>query len=486
MTGNYGTVIIGADGSYTYTPGPNAQTLAAGTTATDGFTYGVSDAHGATATAGLTITVTGVNDNPVAVADEYTTPEDTPLVITAPGLLANDSDIDGDTIKSVVWVNPTNGTVSIANDGSFVYTPNPDFNGIDSFYYAANDGGQGGVSTPTLVTINVTPVNDNPIANPDAFTVGEDDVLTGSPNAYLVQPNDTDPDGDSLTAVSFQQPTNGGAVVDNGDGTWTYTPGANAQALNNGQSLVDTFEYTISDGNGGTAVGTVSVTVLGADDATTAIPDLNFENGSLVGWNTGTGAAYFTGPQTYVGSAGTYVSTPNGSGAAILSPIGSQSFADSAAMLGLSAIEQQEIVSASPSSPTNAAWMSHAVHLQAGTTYTMAWNFVSTDYTPFGDGSITTLVYQGSGPTPTVTINDADQNYALLGYTTSPGNYSTGDYASTGWQTATYEVSQTGDYLLGFAVFNGGDMTLAPQLLVDDSPGTTLLDGQPYALTPEA
>ena len=149
------------------------------------------------------------------------------------------------------------------------------------------------------------------------------------------------------------------------------------------------------------------------------------------------------------------------------------------------ASEQQEIAAATPQSETNAAWMTRTVHLEADAVYTVSWNFISGDYPPYDDGSITTLVYQGAGPAPTVLINNDPKNYALLGFTTAPGNYSTGTYGSTGWQTATYQVSQTGDYLIGFAVYNGSDELNTPRLLVDDQPGTTLRDGQLYTLPTE-
>lgn len=132
----------------------------------------------------------------------------------------------------------------------------------------------------------------------------------------------------------------------------------------------------------------------------------------------------------------------------------------------------------------DAAWISKVVHLEAGTVYTMSWNYVGTDYEPYNDGSITTLVSQ-SDPGTTVYVNGYESNYAVLGFTnTGTGDYSTGSYASTGWQTSTYQVTETGDYLLGFAVFNLGDELWDPVLLVDSEPGTTTKDGQTYAPVP--
>jgi hypothetical protein len=111
----------------------------------------------------------------------------------------------------------------------------------------------------------------------------------------------------------------------------------------------------------------------------------------------------------------------------------------------------------------------------------MSWNYIGTDYVPFNDGSITSLVYTGTGAAPQITVNNGVGNYALLGFTNpGTGDYSTGTYGSTGWQVSTYKVSTTGTYLLGFAVFNLGDTGLSPVLLVDSQPGNTIKNGEPF------
>ncbi|NEU06702.1 hypothetical protein GZH53_00095, partial [Flavihumibacter sp. R14] len=79
--------------------------------------------------------VTPVNDAPVALNDAYTTTEETPITIAAPGILVNDSDIDGDPLTAIKVTDPANGTVVLNADGSFTYTPNANFNGTDSFTY---------------------------------------------------------------------------------------------------------------------------------------------------------------------------------------------------------------------------------------------------------------------------------------------------------------------------------------------------------------
>lgn len=130
---------------------------------------------------------------------------------------------------------------------------------------------------------------------------------------------------------------------------------------------------------------------------------------------------------------------------------------------------------------TNSAFVHRTVTLTAGTTYQMAWNYIGTDYVPFNDGSITTLVGIGSTAGVTPTVNNYTQNYALLGFTNpGTGDYSAGTFGSTGWQVSTYSVPTSGDYQLGFAVFNLDDTGLSPVLLVDDLQGTTTKNGTTF------
>ena len=125
--GNNGT-------SVSYTPNPNFF-------GSDSFTYTVTDGNGNFDTATVNVTVTNVNDAPVAADDSYSMNQDTTLTVTAPGVLANDTDADpGDTLHSTVVTFPANGMLAPNADGSFMYTPNPGFTGVDTFTYKANDG----------------------------------------------------------------------------------------------------------------------------------------------------------------------------------------------------------------------------------------------------------------------------------------------------------------------------------------------------------
>ena len=141
---------------------------------------------------------------------------------------------------------PANGALTLNPDGSFVYTPNSQFNGADSFTYTASDGQTG--SVPATVTINVSSVNDTPVANNDSFTGPEDTALTGN-----VLANDTDADNDPLTAVQTSAALHGTGTI-NANGSLAYTPAA-------GFSGLDVLTYHANDGNNDSADAAVVISV---------------------------------------------------------------------------------------------------------------------------------------------------------------------------------------------------------------------------------
>ncbi|HQF63958.1 MAG TPA: cadherin-like domain-containing protein, partial [Anaerolineaceae bacterium] len=141
-----GTVVLAA-GTITFTP-------TADFNGTAGFDYTVSDGV-LTDTGHVTVTVTAVNDAPVAVDNAYEMDEDTILNIEAPGVLNNDTDADGDTLTAMLVVGPTNGTLVLNADGSFTYTPSPNFFGTDAFTYKASDG----TSDSNVATVTITVVD---------------------------------------------------------------------------------------------------------------------------------------------------------------------------------------------------------------------------------------------------------------------------------------------------------------------------------------
>jgi VCBS repeat-containing protein len=179
IIGVYGTLTIQANGTYTYVldnADADTQALKAGETKAESFSYVMQDTAGLTDTAALTINVIGTNDAPVAVADAYTTSEDTPLTISQiSGVLSNDTDVEGNPLSAVLVSGPAHGSLTLNTNGSFSYTPTLNYNGFDSFSYRANDGLVN--SALTTVTLNVTPVNDAPVTANISAVGNEDTVI---------------------------------------------------------------------------------------------------------------------------------------------------------------------------------------------------------------------------------------------------------------------------------------------------------------------
>ena len=207
------------------------------------------------------------------------------------------------------------------------------------------------------------------------------------------------------------------------------------------------------------------------------IPGTDFNSGTT-GWDTSTGlTAEGTQIQINNNAQNNWVYTTNGAKSGRLQPQANNTFSTVLqSNLGLTSTEVTAVRAAFSGSPTNSAFTFRTVTLEAGVTYRMAWSYTSTDYAPYNDGSLTTLVPVSGNPT--ITVNNSAKRWALLGFTVPPtGIYSTGDYGSTGWQIATYQVDTTGDYKLGFSVFNIGDTAMSPVLIVDDERGSVTRSG---------
>jgi VCBS repeat-containing protein len=140
-----GTVTLNSDGSFTYTPDDDFA-------GTDSFTYKASDGSNDSDKATVKITVKAVNDAPAAADDSYTTNQAVPLVVTAPGVLGNDTDVEGSPLTAQDASDPANGSVTLNADGSFTYTPDPTFHGEDTFTYKASDG----TTTSSVATVKIT------------------------------------------------------------------------------------------------------------------------------------------------------------------------------------------------------------------------------------------------------------------------------------------------------------------------------------------
>jgi parallel beta-helix repeat protein len=244
-----GSATINPNNTITYVPTPNAS-------GSDSFTYTVSDGRGLTDSATVAVTVSPVNDAPLADDQRASVDEDTPRSIT---LTATDP--DGDALAFRITSLPVHGELREGPGGyritsldlpyqlsgdTLTLVPEQNYSGADSFHFRATDGSMdSGVAT---VSITANPVNDPPDAVDDSASTTED-VAVNIP----VLGNDSDVDDGSLTVSTISTPAHGSATV-NPDGTVTYTP----SSTYNGP---DSFTYNISDGRGGADTATVSVTV---------------------------------------------------------------------------------------------------------------------------------------------------------------------------------------------------------------------------------
>jgi hypothetical protein len=287
-TGTYtilasGTNLLGSfDGAYllslevragvTPTPAPAAITTVTYThdgsaTTSDTFTYTVSDGNGGTDTVTVTVTIAAaVNNVPVAVDDAGDAANAGTVEIS---VLANDTDADGDTLTIDSVTQGTNGTASITS-GGVTYTHDGLATTSDTFTYTVSDG-NGGTDTGTVtVTIAAAGVNNVPVAVDDAG-----DAANGGAVAIDVLANDTDADGHTLTLDSVTQGLNGTVYITSGVVTFFHDGSATTS---------DTFTYTVIDGFGGTATGTVTVTIAAAvNNVPVAVDDVgDAANGGTV------------------------------------------------------------------------------------------------------------------------------------------------------------------------------------------------------------
>jgi VCBS repeat-containing protein len=250
-----GTLTLNANGSFNYVPNANFS-------GTDSFTYIAGDGSLSSAPTTVTINVTPVNDAPVAEGDSYETDEDKTLNIAGPGILANDSDVEGNPLSAILVNGPSNGILQLNANGGFDYIPNADFNGTDSFTYRANDGSAN--SEPVTVTINVKAVNDAPVSLADAFFLEEDTSVQGN-----VLTNDTDVDGQGLVAQLVAGPEHGTLTL-NQDGSFSYEPNANFNGT-------DSFTYRAFDGTAFGDPQTVTLQVSSVNDVPVAVDDNGLE-----------------------------------------------------------------------------------------------------------------------------------------------------------------------------------------------------------------
>ena len=253
---------ISANGTLTFTPAANANGTA--TVVVQLHDNGGVGLSGADTSAAQTfvISVASVSDAPTAGADNYSTTSGQALSVpVATGVLANDVDGDGDAITAQLVDAPAHGTVTLNADGSFSYEPSLGYFGADSFTYQASDGTL--TSAVTTVTLAVARANTAPVALGDSYSTNEDVALNIAAPGVLS--NDTDADGDAISATLVTAPSHG-TVVLNANGSFVYTPG-----LNYGGP--DSFAYSVTDGFVTSNVATVSLSVVATNRAPVAVND---------------------------------------------------------------------------------------------------------------------------------------------------------------------------------------------------------------------
>jgi hypothetical protein len=283
----HGTVVLNADGGFTYKPNLNYFGL-------DTFVYTATrtPSGNVVGTATVTIEIKPVNDTPNVQAATFTVQEHAPNGTVVGTVNVTDPDQGDDHTWSIVGgntggafaINPNTGTITVANSSAITFTPPGT---TFSLQVRTQDNGQPSKSNTDIVTIHVVNAADAPTAVNDTATVAEDGSLTVPPPGVLG--NDSDPDGDPMTAVLVSTTSNGTLNLNPATGGYTYTPNPNFFGT-------DTFTYRASDGTNQSNLATVTITVTAVNDAPsfTAGPSpitVNEDSGAFSGpWATGISA----------------------------------------------------------------------------------------------------------------------------------------------------------------------------------------------------
>ena len=244
----HGVLSAFADGSFSYTS-------TAGYTGPDAFTYRMRDASGNTADATVTIQVLpDPDEQPIGLADTYTTFAGKTLSVAAAGFLANDIDPDGAALTGTAIIdNVDNGTLSAFADGSFTYAPKSGFTGTDAFAYQMRDASNH-LSDPIVVTIEVrSDPNQPPQGLPDHFAMLGGTSLTIAAPGFIA--NDVDLEGETISGTAILDNVDNGTLSAFADGSFTYTPTA-------GFTGTDAFTYQIKDASNHLGMATVTIDVL--------------------------------------------------------------------------------------------------------------------------------------------------------------------------------------------------------------------------------
>jgi hypothetical protein len=240
---SHGNVSLNPNGTITYTPDPDFN-------GEDSFEFTVDDGNGGSTTGTVVVTIVPVNDVPQSSNSSVSGDEDSTW-----SFQLNSTDADGDSMTFTLASIPMQGTAAIVDSAAGIveFTPDLNYNGPDALTFHATDGTAD--SAIATVSITVNPVNDDPVANDDNFVGVEDASLD-----LDVLANDFDIDGDALVVDEIAEAPSHGIADVNPDNTITYTPDLDFNGT-------DSFEYRVSDGNGGTATASVTISIGAINDA---------------------------------------------------------------------------------------------------------------------------------------------------------------------------------------------------------------------------
>ncbi len=233
----HGSVTVNSDGTFRYTPDKDYY-------GDDFFIYFISDEVADSKPATVTIHIAGVNDDPSADSLNFTLDEDSLIKGKLTG-----KDAEGNNLTFSKVSDPINGSVMIDSNGKFTYTPTENYYGSDSFTYLVSDGNQ--KSLAATVTLTVNAINDVPVVKNGTLSVTEDVPQNGTMQG-------TDIENDSLSFIIVKKPTKGSVTI-NADGTYVYTPHANATES-------DRFTYKANDGKADSGIAQIQVMINGVND----------------------------------------------------------------------------------------------------------------------------------------------------------------------------------------------------------------------------
>ena len=257
---SFGTLTINANGTFTYTHDGSENF-------SDQFIYAPNDGFANGLDTAVNITITQVNDPPVAVADLIQVNEGGTVTLTtttASSVISNDTDAEGNNLTSSIVNNVSNGSLTFTASGTFSYVHNGSETTTDTFSYRINDGSA--FSNIVTVTININPVSDPPVTIADSLLVNEGGTVTQTTSsATSLLNNDTDIEGDNLTAIIVTGPSYGNLTL-NANGTFSYVQ-------NGSEVTTDTFSYKSNDGTSDGNTVTVTINITPTNDPPVGVND---------------------------------------------------------------------------------------------------------------------------------------------------------------------------------------------------------------------